>query len=324
MEKSVKTYSGKRRMMTPAILLIAGLLCISWLGVNRDNGSRQDPLLTADQDTVIRKNEKSARYSRRTITTQDENGQPHEQVVEEFEGDEDLRPWVSVAPVPNIRIPAAPPFPVPPVAPILPHMDFEAFSDTIPPFVFNFTNAGDWEYVAKDFEEHFRTKFENFQPLATNEFPELLEGFELNIESNEWQTLLKDFHFQTEVLAENLEQLEVLKNLELDHLQILHEPDHGNSRKYLDALREQLIKDGYLAATGNIETIEVTDDFIKINGIGIRKEHEQKYDELQQKYFPRTKLQKFELPPPKGSVKMISADNVGELVTLLKNEAKVL
>lgn len=37
-----------------------------------------------------------------------------------------------------------------------------------------------------------------------------------------------------------------------------------------------------------------------------------------------TTLQKFELPPPKGSVKMVSADNVGELVTLLKNEAKVL
>ncbi|HMV09835.1 MAG TPA: electron transfer flavoprotein subunit beta/FixA family protein [Cyclobacteriaceae bacterium] len=36
------------------------------------------------------------------------------------------------------------------------------------------------------------------------------------------------------------------------------------------------------------------------------------------------KLQKFELPPPKGAVKMISADTVGELVTLLKNEAKVL
>lgn len=33
---------------------------------------------------------------------------------------------------------------------------------------------------------------------------------------------------------------------------------------------------------------------------------------------------RFELPPPKGAVKMISADNVAELVTLLKNEAKVL
>jgi electron transfer flavoprotein beta subunit len=36
------------------------------------------------------------------------------------------------------------------------------------------------------------------------------------------------------------------------------------------------------------------------------------------------KLQKFELPPPKGSVKMIPADNVAELVNLLKNEAKVI
>ncbi|MFZ6000603.1 MAG: electron transfer flavoprotein subunit beta/FixA family protein [Bacteroidota bacterium] len=36
------------------------------------------------------------------------------------------------------------------------------------------------------------------------------------------------------------------------------------------------------------------------------------------------KLQKFELPAPKGAVKMISADNVADLVTLLKNEAKVL
>ena len=34
--------------------------------------------------------------------------------------------------------------------------------------------------------------------------------------------------------------------------------------------------------------------------------------------------QKYELPAPKGAVKMISADNVGELVTRLKTEAKVL
>ena len=36
------------------------------------------------------------------------------------------------------------------------------------------------------------------------------------------------------------------------------------------------------------------------------------------------KLEKFELPPPKGAVKMISAEEVGKLVTLLKTEAKVL
>lgn len=35
-------------------------------------------------------------------------------------------------------------------------------------------------------------------------------------------------------------------------------------------------------------------------------------------------FQKYELPPPKGAVKMISEDNVAELVGLLKNEAKVI
>jgi electron transfer flavoprotein beta subunit len=39
---------------------------------------------------------------------------------------------------------------------------------------------------------------------------------------------------------------------------------------------------------------------------------------------PTAVIQKFELPAPKGAVKMISADNVAELVTKLKNEAKVL
>ena len=36
------------------------------------------------------------------------------------------------------------------------------------------------------------------------------------------------------------------------------------------------------------------------------------------------KTTSFQLPPPKGAVRMISADNVAELVTLLKGEAKVL
>jgi electron transfer flavoprotein beta subunit len=37
-----------------------------------------------------------------------------------------------------------------------------------------------------------------------------------------------------------------------------------------------------------------------------------------------TELSKFELPPEKGAIKMIDPDNVGELVDLLKNEAKVI
>lgn len=38
----------------------------------------------------------------------------------------------------------------------------------------------------------------------------------------------------------------------------------------------------------------------------------------------RVRLDGYELPPPKGAVKMIAADNVGELVQRLKTEAKVI
>lgn len=38
----------------------------------------------------------------------------------------------------------------------------------------------------------------------------------------------------------------------------------------------------------------------------------------------RSETKSFELPPAKGDIKMIDADNVQELVSLLKNEAKVL
>lgn len=37
-----------------------------------------------------------------------------------------------------------------------------------------------------------------------------------------------------------------------------------------------------------------------------------------------SEISAYELPPAKGAVKMIDADNVGELVDLLKNEAKVI
>lgn len=38
----------------------------------------------------------------------------------------------------------------------------------------------------------------------------------------------------------------------------------------------------------------------------------------------QTAVQSFELPPEKGAIRMVDADNVSELVDLLKNEAKVL
>ena len=38
----------------------------------------------------------------------------------------------------------------------------------------------------------------------------------------------------------------------------------------------------------------------------------------------KSEVSAYELPPAKGAVKMVDADNVAELVSLLKNEAKVI
>ena len=39
---------------------------------------------------------------------------------------------------------------------------------------------------------------------------------------------------------------------------------------------------------------------------------------------PGAKVENFELPPAKSGVKMVDAENIEELVNLLKNEAKVI
>src|SRR5688572_16942070 len=178
MENSVNNHSGIDRPIMPAMLLLADLFNISWLGIRQENSSKQDPL--ADQDTVIRKKENAARYSRRSIITLDEKGQPHEEIVEEFEGDEEMRPLIvqdfenitaipgisdifPVMPAPSVdpvlrvmSVPFVDPvlmvMPVPPVDPVLPDVEFEAITDTIP-FGFHFKDRKHWEEFSKDFEE---------------------------------------------------------------------------------------------------------------------------------------------------------------------------
>ncbi|HEX6892658.1 MAG TPA: M56 family metallopeptidase, partial [Chryseolinea sp.] len=140
MEKSVKPYSLRERIV-PAILLITGLLCASWLtvqsgrSVQEENKPSTSDQQTTSSDTTIRI-EKSGRYYKKTVTTIGEDGKPHEEVVEEFDGDEDLRPLLAPMDL-DITIPAIAAFPqiemieaIPPVADF--NFDMNIALDTIP------------------------------------------------------------------------------------------------------------------------------------------------------------------------------------------------
>lgn len=85
----------------PVALGAVGILCTSWLTIGSDPGMDKAMIHAAAtygtvpgsvvSDTITPPQEKRATYIRKKIVTIDENGEPHEEVVEKFEGDEDLR-----------------------------------------------------------------------------------------------------------------------------------------------------------------------------------------------------------------------------------------
>jgi hypothetical protein len=59
-----------------------------------------------------------------------------------------------------------------------------------------------------------------------------------------------------------------------------------NMKEFDKALREELIKDGYITSEEKIKNIHWNDNGdIEINGEKVREEHKKKYDILREKYL---------------------------------------
>ena len=313
MEKSAKNYSGKDRMIIPAVLLVAGLLCASWLSIHQENRFQEMP--ATEQDTSIKKDTKSAKFSEKRIITIDENGQPHEEIVREFNGDEDLRPLVEL----DVPTKVSPLFPPPalnfPRHPIAPDVDVNIMLDTIPPFGSFDMDRHEWEEFAKAFEEKFRDKFEGFYEAHEKELEQMMKDLEKKFESLESRSIgeqMEHFNLSEEHLEAALEAqehaMEALKDIDLEHtFENLHEDferlehfdvgpfvemqeqflDEANFKKYEEALKKALVEDGYLKESETIHNMEWNDGSFKVNGKEIKKEEQNKYRALHDKYMHR-------------------------------------
>lgn len=308
MEKSVKNYSGKDRMMIPAVLLIAGLLCVSWLSIPQENNYKGNKLL-APQDTTIKKNEKSARYSRKSITTIDKNGQPHEEVTEEFEGDESLRPMME-----NMEVPVAPdaPFFMPPqpLQSLDPPLNPDTVPAPLPDFGFDLKQQQQWEEFSKAFEDKFREQFEDFYSSNETDLSNMMKELQKNFQSRDWPAIgMESFDLSEETLKglqeldaqhsfkDLQESLERLQELNMERFRKLDADMQGydkNFKKYEQALRDQLIKDGYLSENETIQSMEWSDDSYKVNGVPLKDSDKKTYKELHDKYLGKS--------PPSGKV----------------------
>ncbi|MEJ1241276.1 M56 family metallopeptidase [Chryseolinea sp. T2] len=130
MEKSVHNYSSRDRFV-PAILLVIGLMCASWLTIqSRD---RKAAILESDKiqeagialvsngDTTVK--QKSGAYYHYSVTTVDKDGKEDTHVVEGYSENGDPRDAVAGMPnMPDLD-PIAPIAPVEPIEPIIVQMD---------------------------------------------------------------------------------------------------------------------------------------------------------------------------------------------------------
>lgn len=294
MEHSMKSYSSKGKILLPATLLLIAFLCVSWLGVRSQDGQKEEHAL-AKQDTVKKKSEKSATYTRKSIITLDENGQPHEEVIEEFEGDEDLRSMM------QDQFPKAPGFPpfAPGLRPPVPSAPNIPVPDSLPannafPF-----DGGEWEAFSRAFGEDFAENFRDLRAFREEALADMMRGFEERFQSEDW---MRPFSFQmpdeafrgfpglgdSTMFEELREQMEALRDLNMNHMRHLPRHDPGEQlslRDFEEILRDELVKDGYLSKGEDIESLSWSDETFRVNGKEVKKADQEKYRTLRRKYL---------------------------------------
>jgi hypothetical protein len=139
------------------------------------------------------------------MVTYDENGTPHEEVVEEYTGDEPFEmpvPLEALAPLMdfNFAMPQVPvasfSIPVPPGAsafeiPVPPLMHFD-YADTIPGKASRYSfRDEEWQAFSKAFAEKFQAQFGNFYKVNAEDLDKLMKELEVNFKENfsdhEWE-----------------------------------------------------------------------------------------------------------------------------------------
>ena len=304
MKKNIHSPNNNLPKTLSLVLLLAMLLAsTSWLtiGSYQPEEKNKASLLVPEKkinnaDTTIKENKKSATYKRKSTVKIGADGQPEEVVVEEFEGDEELRPLI-----------AAPDFDF--IAPDVRMYKF--YEDTagirIAPRVFSF--GGD----SLNFFHFFKESpvDEKLLNQWTEKMKELYKGHEKSAE--EWEKAMEEwnkemtpgfsFHFKNlnsdmDKIKEELEALHELKDIEgeegnFDRMRRKFNPLPGEGENYSHSmerfegiLHQNLVKDGYIKAGEKIKSISWDGEVkLTINGRKIKEEDAKRYRSLNPQFF---------------------------------------
>lgn len=247
MEKSVRNYSGREKII-PVLLLVAGLLCASWVTVRTqptEKIERQDNVVSAD--TTIKKHPRPPR-SKDNIQVETEIVEEPQKMMEEVEADETFPiPFGAVPPIPDLEIPefdfeamAMSLEPMPPVPAMdfdFNTMDIQIHLDTVPPKIW-IKKSEDWQKFSEEFEMKFKDQFGDFYQNHQEEFQKMMQEFSDNFAfryDDQWTTEMK-------VAKEHIKaEKEMLKKVQEVHVKVEQEAMKAAKKANEDGLKAQKI-----------------------------------------------------------------------------------
>lgn len=343
MEKS-KRNSPVPQWMAPVVLAVVGLISMSWLtignGPAEDEASKkayaQATMAVAPLDTIVEPVEKHAVWKRQKTVTIGEDGEPHEEIVESFEGDEELREsmqrnfdldfdldwkldsgefgWTTDSgkftynfqfELDSLLGPDA--------------FHFDPFVyDSLPPF------EDDVRAFREEFEKMFKDRFSEFYKEHGDDLQNMMDRLQERFNSDEWhenlerqmqemekrmeklQEKMKErrFHEETRLHQKALRQqamqirqmnetLALQKRFQHEQLMAAHKQMEmanrqmqavmNKHRALQGALRDELIKDGYLEKDEPLHSLRWSNDDLEVNGKKVKAKDARKYKKLQEK-----------------------------------------
>lgn len=225
MDKRVRPYTGRERVI-PALLMVVGLVCASWLTIstrNQDAHKGGDDLALVQQDTTKNQKTKRASYTKKKVTTYATDGTPHEEVTENFEGDENLRDLVDETDEDfDFSMPIPPPMPGMEIEPPMP--DFVFHYDTVPPMIWSWDNNAELEKFNAEFQKKFQEEFSEFYQKHQEEIQKMMVEVQKEIQNNvpdeKWQ---KDFEARMKVHEEAIQKQ--IESMNLDERALAHQAE---------------------------------------------------------------------------------------------------
>jgi bla regulator protein blaR1 len=222
MEKSVKNYSGRERII-PAVLLVIGITCASWIStqtgrnelVYRGDTGKQVVQDTTKKSKKVKKEKKAAAQQSNKNTSSDQN----ESTTNENKNEDD----VSVYPAPKHTDEsdlAMPPMPnVEAMMPPIPDIDIPEME----------WRSNDWAEFGREFGERFQEKFGDFYEKHGEDIQKMIEEIERDVNSkfdDDWKVKMQDFALKQQELSQQqaeqwAKQAELAREVEVGKQRVL-------------------------------------------------------------------------------------------------------